>query len=74
MEPSSEMVETLGAPQAFMEADYNVPCTDGIYTFHLYFAYVMVTLIPLGIPLGFGFMIWRSRAEILEHKGPHQLR
>jgi hypothetical protein len=58
---------------AFMEADYSVPCTDSTYYFHETMCYTLVFIIPLGIPITLGRTIWKARKDIADHKGPHHL-
>ena len=61
------------AAVSFLESDYTLPCTDTAYGVHYGAGLVLMILIPLGIPVSFGVSIWRHRAEIKEHKGPHYL-
>jgi hypothetical protein len=58
---------------AFMESDYNVSCTDSTYKKMKLLAYGLVVLIPLGIPLYFGRLLYQAKPQILQHKGPHHL-
>eukprot|EP01043_Picozoa_sp_COSAG02_P113827 COSAG02_NODE_50084_length_322_cov_3.228700_2_plen_47_part_01 len=36
-------------------------------------AYGLVVLIPLGIPLYFGRLLYKAKPQILQHTGPHHL-
>jgi len=59
--------------RSFLEADYDVSCTESLYLQHKFIAYILVLLIPVGIPVYFGRLIWKAKPDIKEHKGPHHL-
>ena len=52
---------TLGPDLSILEADYSVPCPADSFNFYSVLAYVMVVLVPLGLPAGLFGLLWNQR-------------
>ena len=58
---------------AFLMADYAVSCRTWVYQTHTVVCSVLIFIIPIGMPLILGLLIWRAKADIMLDQGPHHL-
>ena len=58
---------------SYLVNDYSITCTDSLYQSVSGVVFGLVVLIPVGIPIFMGVLLWRHREAIATHEGPHHL-
>ena len=58
----------------YMTADYSISCDSNRYWFAYYYALCMVVVYPIGVPLYYWVLLYRSRDEIKSREEPEQVQ
>ena len=58
----------------YMTVDYSISCDSDRYWFAYYYALSMVVVYPIGVPLYYWVLLYRSRDEIKSREEPRQVQ